>query len=214
MTAFKEFRVGQTIVKLISDGDRICDHVTAGNQFEPESLKAWAGLCKNGGTAIDVGGYTGLFAIAAAKMGCRVVCFEPMPLNAARLLENCSLNQVTVELHHAVATDMSGTTNLTYNPKVQGMTSGASLIRKKGYQLPVKAMTIDELDLNPVAIKIDVERAEHLVLAGARETLLKRRPALLVEVLDEAAQDRVSKAVTGYRIERVLDVRNWLMLPC
>lgn len=209
-----DFHVGEVVVKLIEEGDRICGHVRAGNLFEPESLASWALMCKNGGTVIDVGGYTGLFSIAAAKMGCRVICFEPMPLNAARIIENCRLNGVTIELHQAVASNKLGHVELTYNPRVEGLTSGASLIRKKGPKMMVKALTIDSLYVNPVAIKIDVERGESLVLEGAKRTLSQCRPQMLVEVLDSERETLVRDAVTDYRVAQVIDVRNWLMMPC
>lgn len=209
-----DISVGSVIVQLLEEGDRICAHINSGKSFEPDSLAAWAKMCSDGGTVIDVGGYTGLFSIAAAKMGCRVVCIEPMPLNAARIIENCRLNHVAIELHQAVATDDIGYVNITYNPKVQGMTSGASLIRKKGYQLSVKALTIDSLNLSPVAMKIDVERGEYLVLSGARQTLNRSKPQLLVEVLDEERERLVKQSISGYSITSVIDIRNWLMQPC
>lgn len=209
-----DFKVGSVTVQLIEEGDRICGHVASGKLFEPESLNAWAKLCSKGGTVIDVGGYSGLFSIAAAKMGCRVICIEPMPINAVRIIENCRLNKVLVELHQAVASNENGTASLTYNPKVSGMTSGASLVRKKGFKFDVKSLTIDSLNLDPVAIKIDVERGEYLVLEGAKETIARSKPSMLVEVLDVEREELVKKAVVGYQIVSVIDVRNWLMLPC
>lgn len=214
-----DFRVGGVIVSLLEDGDRICEHVKQGNSFEPESLIAWAELCRKfpkGSTVIDVGGYTGLFSIAAALMDCRVICIEPMPINAARILENCRLNGVTIELYQAVASNEVGETKLTYNPNVKGMTSGASLIRKNGNQIDVKSLTIDSLNLDPVAIKIDVERGEPLVLAGSKETMARSKPAILVEVLDEAREMLVKQEIPAdYKIARQnIDVRNWLLLPC
>lgn len=212
-----DFRVGGVVVKLIEEGDRICSHISAGQTFEPDSLVAWADICRwkgKGQTVIDVGGYTGLFSIAAALMGCRVICIEPMPLNAARIKENCKLNGVTIELHQAVASDQIGIADITYNPKVQGMTSGASLIRKKGYKMPVNSLTIDSLLLDPIGIKIDVERGEPLVLMGARKTIKKSKPSILVEVLDAEREELVKKSIEGYKISSVIDVRNWLMVPC
>lgn len=209
-----DFRVGSVTVKLIKDGDRICEHVSNGNFFEPDSLDEWGKLCSKGGTVIDVGGYSGLFSIAAAKLGCRVICFEPMPLNAARIIENCRLNNVTIELYQAVASNVIGEVDLTYNPKVQGMTSGASLIRKKGFKLSVKSLTIDSLNIDPIAIKIDVERGEPLVLAGAKKTIDKSKPTILVEVLDDERENLVRNELSNYKIARTIDVRNWLMLPC
>lgn len=209
-----QFQIEDVNVNLIEDGDRICSHVASGKTFEPESLALWYKMCQKGGTVIDVGGYSGLFSLIAAKLGCRVICIEPMPINAVRIIENCRLNKVLVELHQAVASNEIGMASLTYNPKVQGMTSGASLVRKKGFQLPVKSLTIDSLNLDPVAIKIDVERGEYLVLEGAKATIARSKPSLLVEVLDEEREGWVKNSIDGYKIAHVADVRNWLMLPC
>lgn len=209
-----QIKIEDVSVNLIEDGDRICGHIASGKSFEPESLSLWHKMCSKGGTVIDVGGYSGLFSIVAAKLGCRVVCIEPMPMNAARIIENCRLNKVLVELHQAVASNDIGLANLTYNPKVSGMTSGASLIRRKGFQIPVKSITIDSLNVDPVAIKIDVERGEYLVLEGARKTIAKSKPMILVEVLDEEREKLVRQSIDGYEIVSVVDVRNWLMRPC
>lgn len=212
-----QIQVGGVIVKLIEDGDRICGHINKGNTFEPESLAVWAELCRKapkGSYVIDVGGYTGLFSIAAALMGCKVICIEPMPLNVARIIENCRLNDVTIEIHQAVASSDVGKTELTYNPNVKGMTSGASLIRKKGFKLQVKSITIDSLNVDPVAIKIDVERGEPLVLAGSRKTIKRSKPSLLVEVLDDERSNLVKSSISNYKIKNIIDQRNWLMLPC
>lgn len=209
-----DFPVGAATVRMIETGDRVCAHVASGKTFEPETLAAWAEMCGRGGTVIDVGGYTGLFSISAALLGCRPICFEPLPANADRIRKNARLNQVGLVLHQEAASDRLGTIAITYNPNVQGMTSGASLIRKTGIKLNVATRPIDALKAHPVAIKIDVERAEPIVLAGARETIARCRPALLVEVLDETRAEQVRQALPGYRVHAVLDVRNWMMLPC
>lgn len=214
MGKMMQFQVENVNVRLIEEGDRICSHVASGKTFEPESLALWWSMCRKKGTVIDVGGYSGLFSLIAAKLGCRVICFEPMPLNAARIIENCKLNNVSIELHQAVASNEIGMANLTYNPKVQGMTSGASLVRKKGFKLPVKSLTIDSLNLDPIAIKIDVERGEYLVLQGAKQTIAKSKPSILVEVLDVEREEWVKESIDNYKIVSVVDVRNWLMLPC
>jgi hypothetical protein len=76
-------------------------------------------------------------------------------------------------------------------------------------------VTIDQMHLDGVrAVKIDVERAEPLVLAGARDTLRRCRPVLLVEALGEWERDAVLAAVPDYRLEAVLDRRNLHLVPC
>lgn len=53
--------------------------------------------------------------------------------------------------------------------------------------IAVEATTIDALDLKPDFIKIDVEGAEPLVLAGARNTIRKHSPLIYFEALDDDA---------------------------
>jgi hypothetical protein len=54
----------------------------------------------------------------------------------------------------------------------------------------VEVRTLDEFSFNNVRfIKIDVEGSERDVLAGARETIRRDRPALLLELLSGTYQD-------------------------
>lgn len=216
------FKVGEVAVELLEEGDRICMSVARGKPFEPETLVIWSRLClearQAGGLVVDVGAYSGLFSIAAALHGCNVIAFEPMPANLERLRANLKANKVAGEvvIAPAAASDRIGEGEITFNPKASGLTSGASLVRRKGPRLAIKLTTIDATCLAPLlvsAIKIDVERAEPQVLAGAQATIARCRPAILVEVLDEERAAAVRAALPDYRIAAELDVRNWLMLP-
>jgi FkbM family methyltransferase len=208
------FAVGLVAVELVLAGDRICGSIAGRGPFEPMSLAKWAQLCARGGTVLDVGAYTGLFSIAAAKYGCRVLAFEPMEFNRARLVENAGINRVEVEISDAAVADAVGETTITYNPKVP-FTSGASLIRLKGVKLPIRTVTIDSLELAEVtAIKIDTERGEPAVLRGAVETLKRCRPAILCEALGPSEAAAVMGSIEGYRRAGMLDGRNLLLRPC
>jgi len=214
MTVAALIPVGPVTVRLISEGDRIVGSLKDRGPFEPESLAKWAELCAGGGTVLDIGAYTGLYAIAARLLGCHAIAFEPMPANRARFRENAEFNGVSPKINAEAVSDRVGATVLGYNPIP--FTSGASLLRKTGSRLQVNMLSVDSLKLpHLAAIKIDVERAEPLVLGGARETLARCRPAMLVEVLDEAQKAAVLSAVKGlgYITVALLDSRNWLMLP-
>ena len=53
-----------------------------------------------------------------------------------------------------------------------------------GTGIHVDLITIDSLKLNKVSlIKIDVEGMENLVLEGAKETILKNKPVILLEIM-------------------------------
>lgn len=207
-----EFKAGNVKAKLLAEGDRICQSVLSGKPFESATLQLWASMCRPGGGVIDVGAYTGLFSIVARLRGATALAFEPMPANVDRFVANCRLNGVSKKVIRGAVSDTNGLDVLHYNPIP--FTSGASLIRRTGAALTVHTTTIDSLELESLdAIKIDVERAEGKVLRGARQTLLRFKPKLIVEVLDEQRKQDVLQALqgTGYKRVAVLDVRNWHM---
>lgn len=214
MTVAASIPVGPVVVYLIAEGDRIAGSLKDRGPFEPQTLQTWAIMCAQGGTVIDVGAYTGLFSIAARKLGAKVIAFEPMPKNRARFKENCRFNKVDDHVNSEAVSDQCGPAAIKFNPIPY--TSGASLVRKSGSVQPVDLLTIDSLELQSVrAIKIDVERAEPRVLCGARETLQRCRPELLVEVLGDSEGQAVLEALDGlgYRHAATLDVRNWHLMP-
>ncbi len=212
-------------VKLIVENDRICisvlgilDKAARGpTPFEPESLAAWEKLCgKPGARVLDIGAYTGLYSLIARKAGAHVIAFEPLPRNRERFKENAILNGFDdLKINSEAVSDRCGETFITTNLAVP-LSSGASLVKKAGAnQVKVPTLTIDSLNLAVcTAIKIDVERAEPLVLAGARETLERCRPALLVEVLGDEEKAAVLASVPAfYEVSKQMDARNWLLLP-
>lgn len=213
-----EIRVGKVVANILEEGDRVCAHIKSGKGFEPLTLNLWAGLCERGGTFLDIGAYTGLFTVAAMKYGCDVYAFEPMFFNYERLVlnveRNADLYSGKVRTMECAVSDRCAESFITFNPKVP-FTAGASLIRKKGHQQRVQLITIDSLGLEQVtAMKIDVERGEPLVLAGARATIERCRPVILIEVLDDERKALVRKALPTYRVAQAIDERNWLMTPC
>lgn len=216
-----EIKAGPVTANLIEQDDWICLSNRSGMPYEVESLAKWAEICAVGGTAIDVGAYTGLFSIIAAKQGCRVIAFEPMQTHVARCRDNFRLNNVEVELHNACVSDAVGDAVIKFTPNAPYLTYGASLIhstesgaRNESKPINVHSMTIDSLGLNQcTAIKIDVERAEPIVLAGARNTLKRLKPVLIVEVIGEEQKAAVRTAAPDYNVAGELDGWNWLMVP-
>ena len=63
---------------------------------------------KPGTAALDVGAYTGLFSIIAAKRGAKAVALEPMPAQRWRFGVNAARNKVRVELMAVAASDQEG----------------------------------------------------------------------------------------------------------
>jgi FkbM family methyltransferase len=207
------FHSGSVWVELYGD-DRICEKVRAGNPFEPETLQAWADFCQPGTVAIDVGAYSGLFSIVAAKRGARAIAVEPLPVMQKRIADNAALNEVEIEVIAGAASDATGEANIRYNDRVH-LTSGASLLLKNGLNLRIRTFRLDHLEIQgPVSVmKIDVERHELAVLEGASELIVRDRPHLIVEFLDAKAKEAIIKMLPGYTVRAVTDVRNMIMSP-
>ena len=103
MTVAALIPVGPVTVRLISEGDRIVGSLKDRGPFEPKSLAKWAELCAGGGTVLDIGAYTGLYAIAARLMGCRAIAWSALGL----LLVNVSCPVAGTPLRPLVLLDAS-----------------------------------------------------------------------------------------------------------
>lgn len=159
-----------------------------GKAFESESIAAWKAAAKKG-VALDIGAYTGLYAIIAAKAGASVHAFEPNPAVFQRLIDNAELNWVMLAAYQKGVSDTQGSAKLVAKNRIP-LTSGGRLEDGEGVEL----IRVDDLDLSGVAaIKIDVEGHECSVLRGALETIRRDKPLIITEALDdEAFQEQVN----------------------
>lgn len=181
-------------VRLITKNDMVVHAARERGGFEPDSLALWRGLSGPGRVMVDVGAYTGVYAIAAAMLGSTVIAFEPSPPAAKRCAENAALNGITIDLRRAAA--WSESTSLALSGR-SGMPLSSARTVAFGDRTAiqrVKAVALDdEIDGEVTAIKIDAERAEPNVIAGALGIIGRSRPVLLIEVLDDDIRDAVSK---------------------
>jgi FkbM family methyltransferase len=144
------------------------------------------------GTLVDVGAHDGDYTLPfAALPGSRVLAFEPLPSAFARLTAAVgALPNVT--LRQEALGDAEGEITLTL-PVVDGVPQEQWASTSKGYagldtrvteqRHTVPLRTLDSFALADLtAIKLDAEGAEYEVLRGARETLLRCRPILSIEI--------------------------------
>jgi FkbM family methyltransferase len=154
---------------------------------EPE-LAVLSELVPHGGTAVDVGANLGFFAYALADIAQRVVAFEPNPDYAsfARWML-----RGRAEVHELALSDRPGRATLHVPLSDSGMVLhlAGSLKRTHGQfrniqTYDVEVRTLDEFDLTDVRfVKADVEGSEREVLDGARATIARNRPIVLLELL-------------------------------
>jgi FkbM family methyltransferase len=213
-----EVPVGNKVVRLLPEGDVIVRMLRNGKAWEPETRAQWGSLVTPLDIVVDVGAYTGVYSIASALMGCKVMAIEPHPINYRRLINNAALNDVSIEAWRLAASD-EDTTRILCSQKPPGELNDIAALRAVDVQhgehgIPVFTKALDQLDFkgHVCLIKIDVEGHEVEVLMGARETIGVHKPRLVIEALDAVATGAVTGVMytMNYRMEQCLDGRNWL----
>lgn len=58
----------------------------------------------------DIGANLGFYSLLAARCGSRVLAFEPLPDNVARLRRHARLNDLHIEIHEAAISNCDGFT--------------------------------------------------------------------------------------------------------
>jgi FkbM family methyltransferase len=178
-----------------------------------------AGLVSPGSTFVDVGAHVGHYSLRMAKHCSRVVAIEPNPAASRALRANISLNKLTnvtvldVAAHHRTERlRLWDPFNVTAGSCTRTLSQGAISPRPGGYGIstlyagpeglgkyldlvdaqPIDAITgLRDIDL----IKIDVEGNEGNALAGARRTIARHQPTVLVEMHHNMYEEDIWPAV-------------------
>ena len=169
---------------------RIAEETRSG---EPE-LAVLTELVPAGGTAVDIGANQGIFAYALSALADRVIAFEPNPdyaLFARWMLRG------RAEVHALALSDRAGRATFTVPISEQGMDLHfAGSLKPTHGQFPgyrsyeVEVRRLDDFGFENVRfIKADVEGSEREVLDGARATIMRDRPAILLELLSGTHTD-------------------------
>jgi len=145
------------------------------NRFEDAELDFVLGVVNPGDTCIDVGANIGYFALPLAR-ACgetgSVLCFEPLRRNVLTIRLAAELNHFSnIEVVEAAAVDSSRSLTIDVSDADSAYAHvAASNGARKG--VVVSGVTLDEMvsarRMNWIKfMKIDVEGAENIVLAGA-----------------------------------------------
>ncbi len=154
---------------------------------EPELAVLGTLLRPGDGMAIDVGANRGIYSYALSKLCSRVLAFEPNPDLARFARRKLPSNVEVVQ----IALGAEGGFDVLQIPVGKDgrdrhllASLGSAPPGLGNRSLDVEVRRLDDIDTQDVRfIKIDVEGTELDVLRGARQTIARDRPVLMVELL-------------------------------
>ncbi len=164
--------------------------------YEPGTLTLIRKFLGSGDTFVDVGANIGLMSVTAARCvgpSGQVLAFEPDSRNFPRLASARQANSVPQLLpiplalgshtgHITINRAPGGDGGLSSIKEIPGFIGGEQ-IRLTTLDAMVDALCIDQINL----IKIDVEGAEEDVVMGGLKSIMRFRPVLIIEMINQSA---------------------------
>lgn len=151
--------------------------------YEPHVARQARALLRPGMRVIDLGANIGYYTLlAAARVGStgRVAAFEPDPANAALLARSVAANGFTnITLFACAAASARAAVNLLLDDSNGRLVSADTPGARR-----VQAVALDQLlgpDYPVDLIKMDIEGAEGLALAGMQGIIAANRPTIICE---------------------------------
>ena len=173
------------------------------NEYEPHETELVKKIVKKDWVCIDVGANIGYYSILMAKLGAQVHSWEAEQSNYGMLFDNFAINNLRgVKLWPpAIVTDHTNPQEKLYLcNKSHGMHRAFPSKHCDGY-VYCRAVMIDDYELEPDFIKIDVEGSEFQVLNGMRKTIYRDKPIMLIEFHPPTLQEA---GTNGYLIYAML----------
>lgn len=223
-------RIPDTGIRVAVKGLRDASWIANPTRIEPEIRSAFALVLKNLKPRVfwDVGANIGFYSwwLRRDPSVQDVVMFEPDPTNFALIMRTIRENGIAdCRPLNIALSDRCGQANFLVD-RASGATGALEAASQAanetslhhdygmGETIVCELATIDSLIAGGVAepslLKIDVEGAEDLVLAGAASFLAKSSPALIIETTNANVVQRLRD--TGYRAFNI-NAGNWLFVP-
>lgn len=182
-------------------------------------------LIGNGKRAIDIGANDGLYSYALSKI-CEVVeAFEPQPWLSETIMAYNQAYRGNINFHGIACSNLNGSLSLhlpvrtdNYSRAIPGLgrvVTGLASFREldeEQISIEVPVRKLDDYCFNDVSlIKIDVEGHEIQVIEGSRNTILKEKPIMIVEIeqrhlgdrlIDEVLTEIIALGYEGYFLYR------------
>ena len=159
-------------------------------------------LIKDCDCFVDVGANRGLFSLSLYRPGLKkVVCIEPVYSTYLKLLKNIDLNpDVRIQAINAACSNLQGLLRITSDNDLQNSIVGEGDLRSRKTELVI-SVTLDQIysmflvPFSPrrVLVKVDVERHEMDVIAGA-QTLFSSGIEIILALEFFSAENKLALA--------------------
>jgi FkbM family methyltransferase len=191
--------------------------------YEPVTQAALLALMQGaprGAAFFDVGAHIGLYAALVRTVyrgsDVAVYAFEPTPVTAELSRRLCRRNRLDFEIVETALAAEPGAATL-YASGAEATNSlepgGPSTEKIEIETTSLDAFTASR-GIDPMVVKIDVSAGEGAVLAGARVTVARSRPAIVCEIRTEACAAAIEEEVAwllerGYTPYPLIDALPW-----
>ena len=174
--------------------------------WEKRSIQLWKALCVDAKVIVDVGANSGLYSLVAKTISpqAEVYSFEPVNRVFNRLLKNNIINDFNIHTEEIALSnyDGEGIVYDTFDSHILSVTVNKNLhspnITSHPVTISVKKLSTYCIECKMAGIdliKLDVETHEPEVLEGMDELLIKFKPTLLIEVLNDEVAARIQALV-------------------
>ena len=176
------------VARTIYWGEGRC--LSAADQYALDCVE-W--LCRDARTFIDIGAYSGLFALVAARSqpALKAIAFEIVPENYLLVVRNIIENDLVgrVEARLCGLSDKAGSMTMAPALNLERLASSMSIgsVFASGVRIPIAALD-DAIEAGdgPFVLKIDVEGFEANVFRGGHAFLVAHKPDVICEILSRS----------------------------
>ena len=183
---------------------------------------------KPGSVALDIGGHIGTHTLNLSRLvgeSGQVYVFEPQAKMFCELAINMHLNgcKNIRYFHNALGAEEKlikmhipkEAWTVTYGPSLINEGHGTVSLDLDSPGDSTKMIRLDDLHIDNISvIKMDVEGFEMEVIRGGKETILRNKPVLIVEIFtDEKTAERIKEISDMGYVSTFIGLDNYLFLP-